>query len=452
MNNITKSYFFRNDNLFLTQINHKDDCNDIFYIILSQINDYLGVMNSNNISNTTLNFNNLNCVEVVNGNIVSDIIKFDINTLQFYGTNGNIYNISNHNNYILNCIKTKLQTNTNTIHILNKGEPNIGYNQVNLPKPNIVYNQIDLQKPKYTSKLQHIDAKLIDLNKKPVITESEQKINDELQQIDSVIKNNVIIDKNDYKIESYIKDDNIKVKETKLQQMDSVISECDDDNDDKLKVDNNPEQLLKMIQTLTELKNKENEKLETLKVVAEKEEEKLTELSNEFGDRRRDHLKNKEKEKENKNMFIANKRSYYLIKQDIEDKKITEAKISILFKDYYPIYKFMDLKQLLDTDDEYIQYVKIYNELYPKQSFSVDSYVPHNIHYLNDIEQSKYDNIKKSNKDMIETFIENNNSLENDGPKKRKSLEDVLSGIDNDNYGEEINEFDSITFGLDDTN
>ncbi len=439
MNSIDKSYFFKNDNSLLTQINYKDDYNEIFYIILSQINDYLSVMTNNNISNAALNFDNLICVEVINSNIVSDIIKFNIDTLQFNGSTGNVYNISNHNNYIFNCVKTKLQHNSNTTY-QNKEKPIVINNHSQ------VSNQIDIQKPKYTSKLQHIDAKVIDLNIKPVITESEQKIKDNLKQIDSIIKNNVI-NNNDFKIEPYTEIEKVKVNDNKLQQMGSVITECDDE----IKIDNNPEQLLKMIQTLTELKNKENNKLETLRLTAEKEEEKLNELSNEFGDKRRDHFKNKEKEKENKNMFIANKKAYYLIKQDIEDCKITEAKISVLFKDYYPIYKFMDLKQLLDTDDEYIEYVKIYNELYPKQTFNVDSYVPHNIHYLNDIEQSKYDNIK-CNKDMIETFIENNTSSKNNEiPKKRKSLEDVLLGIDNDTFEEEHNDFDSITFDLDDT-
>jgi hypothetical protein len=393
------------------------DYNNIFYEILFKINDYLEVMINNHILNVKPNFDHLVCVELldINEYVICDVIKFDVDTLQFCGSTGNIYNINNNLNYIFNCVKNKLQQITN------------GNSEQNNIKPQ--------EKPKYTSKLQHIESKVIDLNKKKLETDNDKEIKNKMEKIDSIIKNT-----------------NIENKDSKLRQFDSIIVEDDipqqinlvtvqKETFDEEKPD--PNELLKMIQNLTELKNKENERLEKLKEIADKEEEKLSALGNELGDKRREHFKNKEKEEENKNMFIANKKAYYLIKRDIEDQKITESNISVLFKDYYPIYKFMDRNQLLDTDDEYVQYVNIYNELYPKQSFSVESYVPHNIHYLNDDEQKKYDHINKSNKDMIEAFIENSKPTNN-----RKSLEEVLLDIDReDNYDE--NDFDSVTFDLD---
>ena len=78
---------------------------------------------------------------------------------------------------------------------------------------------------------------------------------------------------------------------------------------------------------------------------------------------------------------------------------MTENKISILFKDKYPIFKFMDGKNLLNTDDEYLHYVNMHDELYPKKMHNIETYVPHNIHYLDEVEKNKYENIKN---DVIE--------------------------------------------------
>lgn len=124
------------------------------------------------------------------------------------------------------------------------------------------------------------------------------------------------------------------------------------------------------------------------------------------------------------------------MKQDIVTHKLLESKISVLFKDIYPIYKFMDSKDLLNTEDEYIHYINIYNEIFPKlKEEREDVYVPHNIHYLNEIEQKKYENIKSANKDMLGDYFN----------KNRKSLDQVLSKLDECN-----DEFDGVTFDLGD--
>jgi hypothetical protein len=432
MNSVQKCYSFVNKNSLLNTAIFQKDYNIIFYDMLFKINDYLEMMISNNILNSHPNFDHLVCVEMldIDEYVICDTIKFNIDTLQFYGSTGNVYNINNNVNYMFNCVKAKLQQITNG---------NSNQNSIKLQQSTGSSQNNNQEKPKYTSKLQHVESKVIDLNKKIPISETDKEIKNKIQQIDSIIKNNIIDTKTQQLDSVIIEDDNV-------EQIDLSITEHKENFDDN---NHDPNELLKMIQELTEMKNKENERLEQLKTVAEKEEEKLSELCNELGDRRRENFKNKEKEEENRNMFIANKKAYYLIKRDIESQKITESKISVLFKDYYPIYKFMDQKQLLDTDDEYIQYVSIYNELYPKKSFSVESYVPHNIHYLNEDEQKKYDNINNSNKDMIESFINNNT---NTTTSNRKSLEEVLLDIDReDNYSENNTEFDDVTFDLDET-
>jgi hypothetical protein len=216
-----------------------------------------------------------------------------------------------------------------------------------------------------------------------------------------------------------------------LHQMNSTIE--DDDSFDSDYNSSNPNNLFKKLEALKALKKKEQDNLDMLKSKTEAEDEKLSKLSNDLGDKKRIALKNKEKEKENKNIFKADKQAYFRLKQDIYENKITENKISILFKDKYPIFKFMDMKNLLGTDDEYIQYCSIYDEMYPKKTFDIEAYVPHNVHYLNDLEKNKYEHIKNQNKDMIGEFLN----------KQIPPLEEVLASIDRDDNEQESNQFGS---------
>jgi hypothetical protein len=349
--------------------------------MLTIIDDYLQMLINNNLPITNTNFDNLYCVEYSEHDIVSNIIKFDTKTLQFIGDDGQIYNIDNQ--YILNRIKNKLNTTKPTSQL------------IKLPQAPKLTTQ-----PQVTPKLtQAQEPKIIKCNT-PQPSKSFFPVS-ELQQLDSTITEPT---------------PELKVKKTKT---------ADD--------------LLKMMNDLKELKKKEEEKLESLKLKVEDEDVKLSKLSDDLGDERRMFQKNKDKEDENKNIFKADKKAYYLLKQDIQDKKTTEEKISKLFKDKYPIFKFMDSRNILGTDDEYVQYVSIYNELYPKQTYDIEKYVPHNIHYLNEEEKEKYNNIKNSNKDMLNDFL----------GKNIKPLEEVLADIDkDDNNTTNDSPFGDVTFDL----
>lgn len=349
-----KKYLFVNRNLFWVASGRIDDYNEVFYDILFEMNNILDVFVGNNITIDKLNVDHLACTEYCDGQdgymIVLNVIKFNIDKMEFVGHNGNVYEMHDRLNFMLGCVKSKLGKVLDCKKNVKRGE--------------------------------QIEPKIIKVSPEPKI---------------------------------------IKVSpEPKYEQMDSIVKSFEEEE--------KGDELLKMMNELKEKRNKEVERLELLKKNVDDKDKQLSKNANKLGDEKRVFQKNKEKEDENKNIFNADKKSYYMLKQDIEDGKISESKISILFKNKYPIFKFMESKNLLGSDDEYVQYVSIYNELYPQKEYDIDAYVPHNIHYLNEEEKSKYDKIQDKG-DMLSEFI--------GGKNKVKPLDEVLKDIDNDGLGDE---------------
>lgn len=119
------------------------------------------------------------------------------------------------------------------------------------------------------------------------------------------------------------------------------------------------------------------------------------------------------KMEEKKNVFEANKRAYYMLEQDILDGKTTVDKISELFKEIYPIYKFMDNNNLLETENEFPEFTKIYDALDLDKEDDGGEYEPHNVNYLSEEKKCTVQ------KDMF-------------GKQICPSLEDVLQAISDD--------------------
>jgi hypothetical protein len=382
-------YTFNNKNSLLNANKMYEDYNFVLSKILLKMNDYLDIISNNNVSIANLNFDNLICIKLHSG-IISDVVKFDMNLLKFVGSNNFVYNVNENFNYMFNIVINKLQIKKKSY------------------EPIKIANKM----PEHGGRLQHINSKFINIGKPENII---------IPPKTDLIPNELIEQKESQFLES--------IKEIALDQITPDIIPKDS---------NKCNELLKIMSDLTEQKKKENEKLEQLKKQTENNEEQLCKMNDNLNDKKREHFKNKEKEEENKNVYIANKKAYYLIKQDIKTNKINEQTIPILFKDVYPIYKFMDERKLLNIDDEYVHYVTIFNELYPKKLIDNKAFVPHNINYLTEEEQKKYEHIKSSNKDMISNFIESNAS---ESPNKRKPLEMILSELDN-------NEFNNVSFDL----
>lgn len=371
-----KKYSFVNNHSLLIGVEEINDYNEVLYDILYEINLILNVFIDNTISVSKLNIDHLRCVEYCIGQngymIVLNVIKFNVDRMVFVGQDGNVYDMHNRLNFMLDCVKGKLEK-------VLKGK-----------REDVVKN---------VKRVEQSEPKIIKVSPEP---------KPKYEQLDSIVKS-----------------------------VDKSFDKSFDDEDTK------GDELLKMMNELKDKRNKEIERLELLKANIDDKDKQLSKDANKLGDEKRVYQKNKEKEDENKNIFKADKKSYYMLKQDIEDGKVSENNMSILFKNKYPIFKFMECKGLLDNDDEYVQYVSIYNELYPKKDYDIEAYVPHNIHYLNEDEKIKYDNIKDKG-DMLSDFI--------GGKNKIKPLEEVLRDIDNDGLGNDENDcgvFGDVRFDLD---
>lgn len=203
-----------------------------------------------------------------------------------------------------------------------------------------------------------------------------------------------------------------------------------------------PQEILNMIEQLKKLKEDELNSMKVLKEKLEVEEDKIIDKQNVLGDIKRDAFKHKEKEEDNKRVFIADKKAYFMIKMDIYTKKLEESKVSPLFQDKYVIFKYLDERGILNSDDEYVHYVTLYNELYPEPEIIEERYVPHNLHYLSEEEQKKYEHIKNSNKDMIEEFINGKEKLQ------IEPLEDILRKVDDEDNEDNNNMFGDVNFGF----
>nr|WBF70964.1 hypothetical protein [Megavirus caiporensis] len=91
-------------------------------------------------------------------------------------------------------------------------------------------------------------------------------------------------------------------------------------------------------------------------------------------------------------LFESDKRSYRLIKNDIENGKLKKEDINPYFSDKYMIFKLLETRNCLNlSDDENIkEEYKLFNELYQladdentvENNIMPKIYIPHNYHYM----------------------------------------------------------------------
>jgi hypothetical protein len=432
--NYNKQYYLKNTNHpvggFKTYENIYFAINDLLMILTESLDILINNNISTNIDN--INFDNYEILEFYESNNKNPFIinsyKLNLKTLSIVDINDNSTMLLNKPEfkYITTIILKqfdKLNKNTPTNKKLNRTVNNKNKNPIAkiFEETNGLINKLNNENDKVITK------RLI-----PTLTQTSNDSDNTDQNTEIENENN-----NDI-VNSKINKNDIKVEPDVLRQMDSILYEPD------LSIDNmSPENLKKTLDTLQELKQKGTEKLNNLKKVYDDDIKNFSKFCNDLGDVKRELRRNIDREKERRNKFEANKNAYRKIKKDIDDGKLTENKISELFINEYPVYKFMDEKNLLDKDDEYIVYLNLYNELYSgkkNEDNTKQEYIPHNINYLSDKEQMKYKNIKEDRKDIIDEFISKSTT-----PKKYPSLDEVLNKIDNENLPEltEVN-FESV--------
>jgi hypothetical protein len=111
------------------------------------------------------------------------------------------------------------------------------------------------------------------------------------------------------------------------------------------------EELQLKIKQLEEEANKNNEKIEEIQEIFENKQESFNEKKEEFDEEKKNFDKQKEYVYQLKNKLEADKRVYFIIKEQLESGELTEDSIPILFIDKYPIFKFLDNNNLIDNSD-----------------------------------------------------------------------------------------------------
>ncbi len=210
---------------------------------------------------------------------------------------------------------------------------------------------------------------------------------------------------------------------------------------------NTMEELELQIKLLSELQKNESDNLEKIKNQLKEEADYICNKQTELSLQKRDINRIKEVDEAKQKKFYADRTTYYKLKTAIQTNKLTEDKISDLFINQYPIFKFMDGKQILDDDTKnYDVYSQLVDSLLPKSTTKTNKqYVPHNVNYLNDKEKEKYDSVQ-INDNLIEDFINGHKQLidkSNTAPLDDNNDSDD-DDDDDDILSEEIEEIEEI--------
>jgi len=111
------------------------------------------------------------------------------------------------------------------------------------------------------------------------------------------------------------------------------------------------EELQQKIKQLEEEENNNNRKIEEIQEIVNDKEEIFNEKKEEFDEQKKNFEKEKEYLYQLKNKLEADKRVYYIIKEQLDSGELTEESIPILFQDKYPIFKYLDDNNLIDDSD-----------------------------------------------------------------------------------------------------
>lgn len=244
-----------------------------------------------------------------------------------------------------------------------------------------------------------------------------------------------------------------------IEDKQNTTSDNVDEIDDKLDI------LRKKMEKLIDVRDEQSDNNYSMKESIEKQRNKLDDFVLDKITEEKHKIKREEEKKEaNRKVFRHDKKVYRLIKEDIENGKINEDDIPVLFESKYPIFEFMDSNDMITLNDEhdeheFMSYCEFYDDAYPEikeEQNKQSEYVPHNLHYLPEEEQKKYAAIKDKQTDIIGDFLERNTkqkmpekedssygSLDSDTdifknpePQKVKvyaSVDDILNQVDNQN-------------------
>jgi hypothetical protein len=145
----------------------------------------------------------------------------------------------------------------------------------------------------------------------------------------------------------------ITTDETK-QEVSQETKEDDEEIDE--------EELKKTIAELNRLKEQEMKDLEKLNEGFHEIENEIFESKSNLTAEKNKLKRDKEKWEEFKNIFTVDKKIYRTIKEKIANKEMEETEIPELFEKKYPIFKVLDENNILDTNSDIYEYIKLLPE------------------------------------------------------------------------------------------
>lgn len=227
-------------------------------------------------------------------------------------------------------------------------------------------------------------------------------------------------------------DDNNSSSYVDSCSIDINTSEINDDDINKVRL---------TLENLKCLKNNKNKNLHSLKNVVKHDEKNYVEYKYNINCDEHELRKNKEKNDNEMRVFLSDRDfTYKKMKEEIENEEVCEANIPGMFVGKYPIFKYMDNNNLLNNSDAFDIYKDLHSRLHgnsesDSESDKASEYIPHNVHYLDEQTQTKYD-----------TKIKNQ---QNDGIfMKQKKIEsfdsimeklDVMEKLDHTNHSDNTN-------------
>ena len=192
---------------------------------------------------------------------------------------------------------------------------------------------------------------------------------------------------------------------TKQTETGSIIPNTQTKPEEIINSDNiELEEFEKQIKLLEDIKKQEEEKIKKIRETHNNEKGEYLDYSCEVnGEKMLDRINN-ERLNEKRRIFDHDKRLFITLYDEIKAGERSEDNIPVLFKQKYPILKFMNDIDHLDTDNDFESYTELFNEIYPVILEEDTPYVPHNYNYLNTDTKNKYLEFIKLNKGTLKSL------------------------------------------------
>jgi hypothetical protein len=143
------------------------------------------------------------------------------------------------------------------------------------------------------------------------------------------------------------------------EDIESISSECNEKECDESELIQNCK---KRMEQLQELKRKKKEELEQIDEKYKEEQKEVADVCSVISLEKRNKKLDEENEKQNRNKFECDRKTYKLIKKDMECDKLDLDNLPSFFIKQYEIFTTMDNDGTIDNENAYDIFIKKYKE------------------------------------------------------------------------------------------